>query len=171
MLQVLDLEFSCDHSWSTCMLNIFQTVSPLFKKFVPLKHSTKTQGAFTICLPDHLKHLPRGFPNSWQNLMFSHCSICNILDFHCSQTIYLQNSNFLPELNCHTSHSHLISSSSWVKKICTVVHLLHQNLHSWSQIISSICGLNLEGRIMDTILLTVDSSRITRKLLHCKFVY
>jgi hypothetical protein len=30
-------------------------------------------------------------PNFWQNLMFSHCSNCNILDFHRSQTTTLHN--------------------------------------------------------------------------------
>jgi hypothetical protein len=49
----LDLEFS--PSWPTGMLIIFQTVSPLCKTFVPLKHGIMAQDFFTVCLLDHLK--------------------------------------------------------------------------------------------------------------------
>jgi hypothetical protein len=37
------------------MLIIFQTVSPLWKTFVPLKQSTTDKGFFSIHSPDHLK--------------------------------------------------------------------------------------------------------------------
>jgi hypothetical protein len=43
------------------MLIIFQTVSPLCKTFVPLKHSITAQGFFTVHLLDHLKHFASGF--------------------------------------------------------------------------------------------------------------
>jgi hypothetical protein len=43
------------------MLIIFQTVSPLCKTFVPLKHSTTAQGFFTAGLLDHLKRFIGGF--------------------------------------------------------------------------------------------------------------
>jgi hypothetical protein len=36
-------------------------------------------------------------PDFWQNLTFSRCSNCDILDFRCSQTTTLQNSDFLSE--------------------------------------------------------------------------
>jgi hypothetical protein len=57
----LDLEFSSDCSWLIGMLIIFQTVSPLCKTFVPLKHSTMAQGLFAIRLLDHLKQITSGF--------------------------------------------------------------------------------------------------------------
>jgi hypothetical protein len=57
----LDLEFSSGCSWLTNMLIIFQTVCPLCKTFVLLKHSTTAQGFFAICLLDHLKRFASGF--------------------------------------------------------------------------------------------------------------
>jgi hypothetical protein len=36
-------------------------------------------------------------PNFWQNLMLSHCSNSDILNFCCSQTSTLHNSDFLSE--------------------------------------------------------------------------
>jgi hypothetical protein len=41
-------------------------------------------------------------PNFWQNLKFSHCSNCDILNFRCSQTTTSQNSNFLTEYTACT---------------------------------------------------------------------
>jgi hypothetical protein len=40
-------------------------------------------------------------PNFWQNLTFSHCSNCDILDFRRSQTTALQNNDFLSEYTAH----------------------------------------------------------------------
>jgi hypothetical protein len=57
----LHLEFSSDHTWPTSMLITFQTVSPLCKTFVPLKHSTMAQGFITVGLLDHLKCFANGF--------------------------------------------------------------------------------------------------------------
>jgi hypothetical protein len=53
----VDLEFSSDHSWPTSMLIIFQTVYPLCKTFVPLKHNITAEGFFTVRLLDHLKRI------------------------------------------------------------------------------------------------------------------
>jgi hypothetical protein len=52
---ILDIQFRFDHSWLICMIFIYQTVSPLHKTFVSLKHSLKAQGFYTIHLHDHLK--------------------------------------------------------------------------------------------------------------------
>jgi hypothetical protein len=41
-------------------------------------------------------------PIFWQNLTFSHCSNCNILNFHRSQTTILYNSDFLSEYTACT---------------------------------------------------------------------
>jgi hypothetical protein len=41
-------------------------------------------------------------PNFWQNLMFPRCSNCNILNFQCSQTTTLHNSDFLSEYTART---------------------------------------------------------------------
>jgi hypothetical protein len=49
--------------------------------------------------------------------------------------------------------------------IWSVVHLLHQNPHWCSTVISSMYGLNRESRILDKIWYEVDSSDIPWKLL------
>jgi hypothetical protein len=41
-------------------------------------------------------------PNFWQNLKFSCCSNCDILDFHRLQTTTLQNSDCLSEYTART---------------------------------------------------------------------
>jgi hypothetical protein len=44
----------------TGMLIIIQTVYPLCKTFVPLKHNITAQGFFAVHLLDHLKHISGG---------------------------------------------------------------------------------------------------------------
>jgi hypothetical protein len=44
-------------------------------------------------------------PNFWQNMTFSRCSNCDILDFRRSQTTTLHNSGFLSE---YTARTHLL---------------------------------------------------------------
>jgi hypothetical protein len=94
----LDLEFSSESFWSTGMLFDVQTVSALYKTFVPHKISTTIPGIFAAYLLDHL--LP-DLPDFWQNLTFSHCSHCDILDFCHSQTTTLQNSDGLSYYTTH----------------------------------------------------------------------
>jgi hypothetical protein len=91
----LDLEFSSNRSWPTSILITFQTVLPLCKTCVSLKHSIMTQGFCAVHLLDHLKCFLMDMPNFWQNLTSSHCSNFNILDFHFSQTTTLHNGDFL----------------------------------------------------------------------------
>jgi hypothetical protein len=57
----LDLGFSSDCSWLNGTLIIFKTISPLYKTFVPIKHSTMAQGFFTECLLYRLKCFARRF--------------------------------------------------------------------------------------------------------------
>jgi hypothetical protein len=64
-IATLDLELSSDHSWPTGMLIILRTVSTPCKAFVPLKHSTMTQGFFVVQLLDHRKTFFTGFANFW----------------------------------------------------------------------------------------------------------
>jgi hypothetical protein len=45
----------------TGMLIIFQTLCPIYKTFVPLKHSAMAECFFAVCLLDHMKRFASGF--------------------------------------------------------------------------------------------------------------
>jgi hypothetical protein len=56
-----DFAFSSDRLWPTTTLIILQTVSPLRKTLVPLKHGTAAQSFFAEQLLHDIKRFARGF--------------------------------------------------------------------------------------------------------------
>jgi hypothetical protein len=52
-------------------------------------------------------------------------------------------------------------------KLWYVVDLLRRNLHWWSPIIPSACGVNLDSRMLDKIFYTFDKSDLPLSLLVC----
>jgi hypothetical protein len=65
-----------------------------------------------------------GLPNFWQNLMFSHCSNCDILDFRRLQTTTLQNSDFLSE---YTARTQLLLAGTRAER--TRHHIMAPRIH------------------------------------------
>jgi hypothetical protein len=60
---------------------ILQTVSPLLKTLVPLKHSTVPKASLLYTCFIMLNVSLVDLPSFWQNLTFAHCSNCHIFNF------------------------------------------------------------------------------------------
>jgi hypothetical protein len=96
----------------------------LYKTFVLLKHSTTAQVFLAICLLIIWNVSLADLHNFWQNLTFSSCSNCNILDFLCLQTTTLHNSDILFE---YTAFMQLLLAGRREKRI--LYHLVIPRIH------------------------------------------
>jgi hypothetical protein len=116
----LDLEFSSGRSWLAGMLIIFQLSFPCVKRLCQFNTALWPKGASPNAYLIIWNVLLVNLPNFWQKVAISHCSNCDILNFHWPQTPTLHNSDFLSE---YTVFLQLLLAGPEKNGCCTILWL------------------------------------------------